>query len=192
MAAGLLPRKLILADSVQRNRWCLLQPIRSMRWKAFNWTCWTICSNPSRSNGFIRQPIGQKNTIQQKAQGVVRQHAIADIVETPDHFFVKVDNKYERIDVQNILYVEGMQNYVKIHTKGQEYMTLLTLKSVKEKLSSDQFMRIHKSYLVAKDKVMAMEGNQLVVGKDKLTISRNYRDEVKRRLLQENLLNGKK
>ncbi len=131
-------------------------------------------------------------TIQQKAQGVVRQHAIADIVETPDHFFVKVDNKYERIDVQNILYVEGMQNYVKIHTKGQEYMTLLTLKSVKEKLSSDQFMRIHKSYLVAKDKVMAMEGNQLVVGKDKLTISRNYRDEVKRRLLQENLLNGKK
>ncbi len=105
-----------------------------------------------------------------------------------DYFFIKVEHKYERIAVRDIRYVEAMQNYVLIYTEQEKYMTLVTLKSVEERLPAEQFLRTHKSYLIAKDKIDSVEGNQIFVGQQIVPISRHYRESVIEALIGSNLL----
>ena len=104
------------------------------------------------------------------------------------YFFVKTDKKYEKIKVKDILFVESMQNYVVISTPEGKYTTLLTLRSVEEELPESAFLRIHKSYLIAINKVHAIEGNQVLVGESWLPVSRNYRQTVMDQLLNANVL----
>ncbi len=105
-----------------------------------------------------------------------------------DHFFIKVEHKYERIAVRDIRWVEAMQNYVVIHTEQEKYMTLVTLKSVEERLPTERFIRPHKSYLVAQDKITSVEGNQIFVGQQVIPISRHYREAVIETLINRKLL----
>ena len=107
---------------------------------------------------------------------------------TDDYFFIKVEHKYERIAVQDIRWVEAMQNYVVIHTTQDKYMTLVTLKSVEERLPAERFIRPHKSYLVAQDKITSVEGNQIFVGQQVIPISRHYREAVIETLINRKLL----
>ncbi|MCR9250060.1 MAG: LytTR family DNA-binding domain-containing protein [bacterium] len=100
-----------------------------------------------------------------------------------DFFFVKCSNKFEKIYYQNILYVEAMQNYSVIYTSEDKYMTLMSLKSVEDKLDSQRFLRVHKSYIVALDKVNSFENHELTILESKIPISRNYRKEVMDRVL---------
>jgi DNA-binding LytR/AlgR family response regulator len=95
-----------------------------------------------------------------------------------DHTFIKTDNKYERINFDDILFVEGMENYVAIHTSTERFITLMTMKSIEELLPASGFLRIHKTYIIALQKVRAIEGNQVNMGKKKLPISRQRRNEI--------------
>lgn len=100
----------------------------------------------------------------------------------PPYIVIKVDGRLVKLPYQDILYVEGMREYVRIHTATAQYMTLERLHSMESQLPQQQFLRIHKSYLVAKSKVKALEGNQLEVGSKWLPISRSKREEVVREL----------
>jgi DNA-binding LytR/AlgR family response regulator len=104
-----------------------------------------------------------------------------------DHFFIKCDYKYERIYFSDILFIEAMQNYVSIHTYKGKYVTLLYLKNVEENLDKDCFIRVHKSYLVAISKIEAIENNELIIQSFRIPISRNYREEVISRVLNDRL-----
>src|SRR5688572_13692988 len=95
-----------------------------------------------------------------------------------DYFFIKCDYKYERIYFSEILYVEAMQNYVTIYTQKGKYLTLLPLRSVEEKLNVNSFIRVHKSFIVSIPKIEAIENNEAVIGKLRVPISRNYREQV--------------
>src|SRR6201996_2127364 len=71
-----------------------------------------------------------------------------ETVKTPeDYFFIKCGNKYEKILFDDILYVEGMQNYVTIYTVKGKYITMLSLKSLEENLAGNAFIRVHKSFI---------------------------------------------
>ncbi len=104
-----------------------------------------------------------------------------------DYFFVKCEYKYEKIKISEILFVEGMQNYVNIVTRSGKHTTLLTLKSIEEKLDPSKFIRVHKSYLVAISAVDSLEGNELEVGKHRIPVSRLYREEVLERVINKKL-----
>ena len=95
-----------------------------------------------------------------------------------DYFFIKCDHKYERIYFDDILYVQGLQNYVTIYTRKGKYITLLYLKNVEENLNKDTFIRVHKSYVVSISKIESIEGNEIIIQSARIPISRNYRDEV--------------
>lgn len=134
-----------------------------------------------------------------KAQWQLQQQARASMAAAPpsdaappaatdDHFFIKVEHKYERIAVRDIRWVEAMQNYVVIHTTQGKYMTLVTLKSVEERLPANRFIRPHKSYLVAQDKITSVEGNQIFVDQQVIPISRHYREAVIETLINQKLL----
>jgi DNA-binding LytR/AlgR family response regulator len=95
-----------------------------------------------------------------------------------DYFFIKCGSKYEKIYFNEILYVQGMQNYVTIYTRKGKYMTLLYLKNLEENLDKKAFIRVHKSYIVSIDKIEGIEGNEIFIQSNKIPISRNYHDIV--------------
>ena len=104
-----------------------------------------------------------------------------------DYFFIKCGNKYEKIYFDDILFVEGMQNYVTIFTNKGKYVTLLNLKNLEQNLTSPSFIRVHKSYLVATSKIEAIEGNEIFIQSHRIPISRNYRDYVMNQVLTDKL-----
>jgi two-component system LytT family response regulator len=82
-----------------------------------------------------------------------------------DSVFVKVDSRMQRVRFADILFVEGLGNYVTIHTPTGKLVTLLTMKEVEERLPAGKFMRVHRSYILALDKVQYIEGNQVFLDK---------------------------
>lgn len=104
-----------------------------------------------------------------------------------DYFFIKCDYKYERIYFDDILYIQGLQNYVTIYTRKGKYITLLYLKNVEENLDKQSFIRVHKSYIVSISKIEAIENNEIIIQSSRIPISRNYRDEVIGRVVNKNL-----
>ena len=104
-----------------------------------------------------------------------------------DYFFVKCEYKYERIYLDDIHYIQGLQNYVTIYTSQGKYVTLLSLKDVEANLSSTAFIRVHKSYIVAIAKIEALENNEIMVRAARIPIGRNYRAEVISRVVTNRL-----
>lgn len=101
---------------------------------------------------------------------------------TADYFFVKCDGNIERIELRELLYVKALENYIIIQTTQRKYVTYLTMKGLEEYLPTEQFIKIHKSYLVPIAKIDRIEGNEVHIGNEKLPLSRNLRAEVLERI----------
>jgi DNA-binding LytR/AlgR family response regulator len=95
-----------------------------------------------------------------------------------DYFFIKCNNGYEKIFYDSMLFVEACQNYVCIHTAVEKYMTLTPMRSLEEQLPAGNFLRIHKSYIVAIGKIRSLNGNEVTVGQTRIPVSKNYKDEL--------------
>jgi len=108
-----------------------------------------------------------------------------------DYFFIKCGSKYEKVPLDEILYVEGMQNYVNIFTLKGKYITMLSLKNLEENLAGKAFIRVHKSYIVAINKIDGIEGNEIFIQTSKIPISRNYREQVIGRVVTNRLWDKK-
>jgi len=104
-----------------------------------------------------------------------------------NYFFVKCEQIYEKIYFDDIQYVEALQNYVVIHTLETKHMTLMPMKRIAELLGESKFIRVHKSYIVAIDKVILLEKNQLKLTNQTIPVSRNYRTDVFQRIVDQKL-----
>jgi DNA-binding LytR/AlgR family response regulator len=100
--------------------------------------------------------------------------------ETLDHFFVKVDGRLEKVLYDDVLFIEGSLNYVTIHTETSKLLVYLTLKGIMEQLPSPRFLKVHKSILINTSKVRHIEGNEINLGKAKVTMSQGEHDNVMR------------
>ncbi len=102
--------------------------------------------------------------------------------DKPDYIFVKADKKLQRVKFSEILYIEGLKDYVIIRTETGRIISLQTMKSLEDKLPVAQFVRVHRSFIVGMDKIHAIVGNMVEViekGLPKhLPIGKNYRDEL--------------
>ena len=102
--------------------------------------------------------------------------------EGVDFFFVKADKKLVKVKYSEILYIEGLKDYVIIRLEQGRVVTLQTMKSLEDKLPLSKFKRIHRSYIVSLDKIHAVDGTSVDVyekGQIKqLPIGKNYRDEI--------------
>ena len=99
-----------------------------------------------------------------------------------DYFFVKADKKLVKVNYADIIYIEGLKDYVIIKLEQTRVITLQTMKSLEDKLPTSKFKRIHRSFIVNIDKIHAIIGNMVEVlekGQAKhLPIGKNYRDEL--------------
>ena len=100
-----------------------------------------------------------------------------------DHVFIKVDGKLVKILLENILFVEALQNYVAVHTKDKKYVSYLTLQSIAEFLPADIFIKTHKSFIVAINKVDSIDGNNLQIANHLIPVSRSQKEDVMGKLL---------
>ncbi|WP_379964684.1 LytR/AlgR family response regulator transcription factor [Epilithonimonas sp. UC225_85] len=97
-----------------------------------------------------------------------------------EFIFVKSEYKQIKINFSEILYIEGLKDYVKIYLKDnpKPILTLMSLKKLEEELPSDNFMRIHRSYIIGLDKIEAIERNHIVIGKEQIVIAPNYKEAL--------------
>ncbi len=116
----------------------------------------------------------------QEAKNGVNTEGVAEA--KPDYIFVKADKKLQRVKFSDILYIEGLKDYVIIRTETGRIISLQTMKSLEDKLPVAQFVRVHRSFIVGIDKIHAIVGNMVEViekGAAKhLPIGKNYRDEL--------------
>lgn len=108
-------------------------------------------------------------------------------VEIPDYIFVKSEYKQIKIFLNDIIYIESMKDYAKIFLTSQSspIVTLLSLKKLNEELSKEKFMRVHRSFIVSLEKIEIVEKNQIVFGKQRITVAEPYREQF------ENFINAK-
>lgn len=99
-----------------------------------------------------------------------------------DYMFVKADKKLVKVDFDDVVYIEGLKDYVIIRNEDSRVITLQTMKSLEARLPSDIFRRIHRSTIVHLEKVRAVEGNSVEVevkGQTKLlAIGKNYKEDL--------------
>lgn len=120
-----------------------------------------------------------KATNKAKDYYLLKNHKIESTATAePDYVFIKCENKYEKIQIGEILFVQALQNYVMIYTSNSKFMTLLPLKTVEAYLDNGKFLRVHKSYLVAIAKIDSIDVNDIRIQQHSIPISRNLRDEV--------------
>jgi DNA-binding LytR/AlgR family response regulator len=108
--------------------------------------------------------------------------------EQSPYIFVKSNGKLERLGLNEILFVEAMQNYVVIHLTNEKYIVYMTLSGMETKLPAEKFMRVHKSYIAALDKVNSIQDHELVIGQFRIPVSRNLKEQVSERIIGGNLL----
>ncbi|RZK52435.1 MAG: response regulator transcription factor, partial [Hymenobacter sp.] len=106
----------------------------------------------------------------------------APVAPAPGHLFVKGDtkNKYLRINYADILYVEGLNNYVLLHLPHERITTYQTLRELAETLPQPPFMRVHKSFIVSLDHVRLLDGSTLYVQDKLIPVSDTYREALYR------------
>jgi DNA-binding LytR/AlgR family response regulator len=104
--------------------------------------------------------------------------------DLPDYFFVYVEYNQIKINIPEILYIEGMKDYAKIYVTSstKPVMTKMSLKSLEEKLAGHSFARTHKSYILSMDKVTAIKRDLICIGNIELPLSDGYRAHVEKML----------
>lgn len=101
-----------------------------------------------------------------------------------DCIFVKSNSRLVKVKTKEIYFVEALKDYVIIHTRDSKYTVHSTMKDMLSKLASSEFLRVHRSYIVRVDKIVAIEQNNLVIEDDKkiIPVGGSYRDELHSRL----------
>lgn len=113
-----------------------------------------------------------------------------------DYIFVKTENKGKmaKINFEDIVYIEGLKNYVSIYTHDERIITLLNIKDLEEKLPAKQFMRVHKSYIVSMNNIKALDGNQILLRdvKAQVPLGETFRNAFFHALQEKIMSGGKK
>ena len=131
---------------------------------------------------YLLKPIGYNEFL--KAANKARNHFESVIAEqvskisANEYLFIKADSKIARISFDDIIYIEGMREYVRIHLiSGKPLMPLISLRSLEEQLPADRFMRVHRSYIVNLERIITVEHNRIVFeGKVFIPVSEQYKE----------------
>jgi two-component system LytT family response regulator len=107
--------------------------------------------------------------------------------QVQDFIFVKTEHKIQKIELDNILYIEGLKDYISIFTKAERVITLQNMKKMEETLPRSQFIRVHKSYIIALDKIESIERSRITICGKIIPIGDTYRDEFFKRIENKNI-----
>lgn len=101
---------------------------------------------------------------------------------SPNYLFVTVDRIKRKINPEDIIYVEGLKDYVRIRTDSEKIVTRETMTDMERELSSGAFLRIHRSFIINIDKIQTVSYDEITVGNETVPVGRTYRNDVMRKL----------
>lgn len=107
---------------------------------------------------------------------------LSNLPNEKKYILVKSEHKVHRLLIEDITYIQSMREYVAYYTTNGRILSLGSLKQLEKDLPTNKFLRIHKSYIIAKLKVTTLEGNMVHIGKEKLPIGASYRESVLKKL----------
>lgn len=113
----------------------------------------------------------------QKAEERLAFNQAKQTTDNPDTIFIKSNKKTYQLQLNDITYIEGLGDYINIYTDKTHFVTNLTMKKIQEILPENQFLRIHKSFIINLRKIVAFEGNIVELPSRKISIGNNYKQE---------------
>ncbi|MBB2150522.1 LytR/AlgR family response regulator transcription factor [Pedobacter gandavensis] len=125
----------------------------------------------------------------QKAQALYQSKRLQNrvVLDENDHFFVNANYALVKVKLQEITFIEGMKDYVKINNvEGKPVTTRMGLKVVEERLNPVHFMRVHRSYIVALNKIESIQKSQLTIAGVEIPIGEAYRQQLQNYIAQKN------
>lgn len=142
---------------------------------------------------YLLKPIRFARFLQAVQKAVsVNENTAAQTSDEDDYIFVKTESKgkFLKINLSDIDYVEGMKNYVAIHCGGKKTLVLTSMKELEERLPKHQFLRVHKSFIIAVNRITGIEGNRVLLKNvtAEILIGDSYKPElmelVKNKMIQ--------
>ena len=133
----------------------------------------------------------ETNLFSRFLKSVNKAHALMESTsksEEPAYIFVKTEKQLKRLYLKEIQFIEGMENYIVIHTLTSKEIVHLRLKGIQETLPAQIFMQVHRSFIVNLSYVQAIEGNLLIIGEHKIPVSRPLREEVYKSIVNNQLI----
>jgi two-component system LytT family response regulator len=118
----------------------------------------------------------------QAVDKVVQQHAAKSPSAFKEYIFIKTENRLEKIVLDDILFIEGMRDYRKIHTPNKKIMTLQTFTELEKEIPSSLICRVHKSWMVAINKIDAFEKDMVRIGAVEIPVSDTYKKNFVERI----------
>lgn len=103
------------------------------------------------------------------------------VIQINDSLFLKKDDHFERVVINEVLFLEADGNYTTIHTKAGRYLYSVVLKNIERKFPVNQFLRVHRSYVVNINAISGFEGNLLFIEDHKIPVSKSHKNEVFKR-----------
>ncbi|HVK96358.1 MAG TPA: LytTR family DNA-binding domain-containing protein [Flavisolibacter sp.] len=133
---------------------------------------------------YLVKPISQPRLLQalEKANEALESNKEEMKVEEQSFVFVKDNGILKRISIDDILFLEAMGDYVKVHTSQKFHVVHATLKSIEEKLPSTKFVRVHRSYIVAINKIDFIQEGTITIGKTTIPVADTHKANLNKRL----------
>lgn len=133
--------------------------------------------DPVRFNRAVDKAVSY-NSLLASAYSMASAVPAEPAVGMADHIIVKADRRYVKINLKDIIYVEGLKDYVIIHLPERNVVTRMTVKGIEEVLPNPDFIRVNKSYIVNRDKIDSFDNNDVFIGETEISIGASYRDAV--------------
>ncbi len=128
-----------------------------------------------------------QKVLQNSGNGHPAPHEQAPVSNSHDFIFVKTEHKIQKIYVDDILYIEGLKDYISIFTKTERIITLQNMKKMEESLPAKSFIRVHKSYIVAIGKIESIERSRIQIGEKIIPIGDTYREYFFKQIEDKNI-----
>lgn len=111
-----------------------------------------------------------------KTQSLKKNTDLTEDSKHAEYQFIKTEHRIQKVNLCDILFIKGLQNYINIHMIDGNILSLQTLKKIEEQLSSKEFIRVHKSYIVSVRHITSIERGRICIGKQIIPIGDNYRE----------------
>ena len=127
----------------------------------------------------VQKASGRMSVVKERISQVPEVSTVAEVKTIPaehplDFIFVKTEYKILKLTLSDILYVEGLKDYISIYTSTERILTLQTMKKMEEILPANRFVRVHKSYIVALEKIETIERQRIFIGRNTVPIGESY------------------
>ncbi len=137
---------------------------------------------------YLVKPFGNDRFIQAIHKVQTLLESKTDTIIEQQFFFIKENNSFIKVEINHIVFVKSMENYVQIITPSQTYTTLMSLATVIENLPSTLFLRVHRSFLVNISKITVIQKAEIFLGSHKIPIGRAYANSVFETLIKTHLI----